>query len=555
VPRLGGGALGEGPGGGGGGCCGGPRRPLRLPAPSHPSRAPPPPRAADAARPLPPPSPQSYLALFHRTASTLTGCGAAVDPALGKLLPWVNSNNEVDPAKVPLAMADVNGDGVAEPLRPNAAPGDPLTGGPGNYKPAFNAWGESTSRGGSNNKPRECLLSWGSPPPAGRGRGCGFGRRGTARPLSRGAPLTPHSPILPRAPAAAKSDNSGRRLLDAGAVRQLLGDDKHVIIGPSWHNLDITDKSLQAIAKTGQCYLNEVRASREAVKKKRPGRQPGPAASGLLPGLPLPGPRPRPRPHRRSSPEPLPPRSTPRPSPLAHHTTPHTQTRHQMSVHYYAYFGDSDNAHVDAILNEDNLRGAMDKFLALRVGGRAQRGAGGWAEGRRRFPFPGSEAGEPGAAARTADRAAARRAPAPRRNRSTTSACSCASPRPTAPSTAGARGCRRRCAAGARAAAAAAGATGRCAGIACAADFLLSRPPPHPARPPPPPNPPPPQFGAALWTSDVTFEFSRAGATGIHMHWGTGGDPTSGGPAYVGVQTNYINGDTSQPYPSVHAPW
>jgi len=26
-------------------------------------------------------------------------------------------------------------------------------------------------------------------------------------------------------------------------------------------------------------------------------------------------------------------------------------------------------------------------------------------------------------------------------------------------------------------------------------------------------------FGAALWTADVTFEFARAGATGVHMHW------------------------------------
>ncbi len=26
-------------------------------------------------------------------------------------------------------------------------------------------------------------------------------------------------------------------------------------------------------------------------------------------------------------------------------------------------------------------------------------------------------------------------------------------------------------------------------------------------------------FGAALWTADVTLEFARAGATGVHMHW------------------------------------
>jgi len=34
-----------------------------------------------------------------------------------------------------------------------------------------------------------------------------------------------------------------------------------------------------------------------------------------------------------------------------------------------------------------------------------------------------------------------------------------------------------------------------------------------------------------------------------------GGDPLNGGPAYVGVQTNYRNGNENDPYPSVHAPW
>lgn len=29
-------------------------------------------------------------------------------------------------------------------------------------------------------------------------------------------------------------------------------------------------------------------------------------------------------------------------------------------------------------------------------------------------------------------------------------------------------------------------------------------------------------FGAALWTADVSFEFARAGATGVHMHWVSG---------------------------------
>lgn len=62
-------------------------------------------------------------------------------------------------------------------------------------------------------------------------------------------------------------------------------------------------------------------------------------------------------------------------------------------------------------------------------------------------------------------------------------------------------------------------------------------------------------FGAALWTADTTFEFAKAGASGIHMHWGNGGTPGGGGPAYVGVQTNFRMGNPDLPYPSVHAPW
>jgi hypothetical protein len=31
--------------------------------------------------------------------------------------------------------------------------------------------------------------------------------------------------------------------------------------------------------------------------------------------------------------------------------------------------------------------------------------------------------------------------------------------------------------------------------------------------------------------------------------------PKNGGPAYTGVQTNYVRGATNQTYPSVHAPW
>lgn len=62
-------------------------------------------------------------------------------------------------------------------------------------------------------------------------------------------------------------------------------------------------------------------------------------------------------------------------------------------------------------------------------------------------------------------------------------------------------------------------------------------------------------FGAALWTADVALEFARAGALGVHMHWGVGGDPLNGGPAYVGVQTNYMKDDPSRTWPSVHAPW
>jgi len=62
-------------------------------------------------------------------------------------------------------------------------------------------------------------------------------------------------------------------------------------------------------------------------------------------------------------------------------------------------------------------------------------------------------------------------------------------------------------------------------------------------------------FGAALWTADTTFEFAAAGATGINMHWGEGGNPVRGGPNYVGVQTNYRMKNPDLPYPSVHSPW
>jgi hypothetical protein len=39
-------------------------------------------------------------------------------------------------------------------------------------------------------------------------------------------------------------------------------------------------------------------------------------------------------------------------------------------------------------------------------------------------------------------------------------------------------------------------------------------------------------FGAALWTADTTFEFANAGASGVNMHWGVGGDIGRGGPNY-----------------------
>eukprot|EP00882_Tetradesmus_deserticola_P012264 GHRQ01012998.1.p1 GENE.GHRQ01012998.1~~GHRQ01012998.1.p1 ORF type:complete len:237 (+),score=52.89 GHRQ01012998.1:871-1581(+) len=80
-----------------------------------------------------------------------------------------------------------------------------------------------------------------------------------------------------------------------------------------------------------------------------------------------------------------------------------------------------------------------------------------------------------------------------------------------------------------------------------------------------------------VWVPDALFAFARAGAKGLHMHWGVGGDPIRNlGQPNTGVQTNFyytyknlfyehkqlqaMRVDISKlqrpvPYPSVHAPW
>jgi hypothetical protein len=58
---------------------------------------------------------------------------------------------------------------------------------------------------------------------------------------------SPTPPLPHLSPAAA----GRRRLQQAKSAPS--------IIGPAWHNLAVTPASLQAFAKTGGCYLREVR--------------------------------------------------------------------------------------------------------------------------------------------------------------------------------------------------------------------------------------------------------------------------------------------------------
>jgi hypothetical protein len=62
-------------------------------------------------------------------------------------------------------------------------------------------------------------------------------------------------------------------------------------------------------------------------------------------------------------------------------------------------------------------------------------------------------------------------------------------------------------------------------------------------------------MAAALWTAEVAFEFAKAGASGVHFHWGNGGALDNNSPAYIGVQTFFKNNDTNQPFPQVRAPF
>jgi hypothetical protein len=62
-------------------------------------------------------------------------------------------------------------------------------------------------------------------------------------------------------------------------------------------------------------------------------------------------------------------------------------------------------------------------------------------------------------------------------------------------------------------------------------------------------------MAAALWTAEVAFEFAKAGASGVHFHWGNGGALDNVSPAYIGVQTFFKNNDTNQPFPQVRAPF
>jgi hypothetical protein len=65
-------------------------------------------------------------------------------------------------------------------------------------------------------------------------------------------------------------------------------------------------------------------------------------------------------------------------------------------------------------------------------------------------------------------------------------------------------------------------------------------------------------FAAALWTADLAFEFARAGAASLSLHWGDGGRPATkdspmSSPTYVGVRTYFGGNGTTGPRPRV--PW
>jgi hypothetical protein len=46
-------------------------------------------------------------------------------------------------------------------------------------------------------------------------------------------------------------------------------------------------------------------------------------------------------------------------------------------------------------------------------------------------------------------------------------------------------------------------------------------------------------YTGAFWVADALFAFANAGASGFHLHWGKGGEPSGNSQPNTGVQTNF----------------
>ncbi len=127
--------------------------------------------------------------MFHRVANKLSGCESAASAS--SALPWMTSDNEVDPTQVPTTAEDANGDGWQDKvLAPGAEipdGGGSSGGGGGGGKATYNAWGERGHRAADD---------------SGGAGGWGFGERDGAGLVGRGIRQlgllsTPFSSLFP----------------------------------------------------------------------------------------------------------------------------------------------------------------------------------------------------------------------------------------------------------------------------------------------------------------------------------------------------------------------
>jgi len=169
----------------------------------------------------------------------------------------------VDPKKIPTGAEDVTAAGYAKRavaekvLAPGAAAGDNAANAPSaknGYKSTYNAWGER-SGGVVQDSGGEGSGVWGGGVAMVASLDFEWGDVIFSLFLfpSLTQPPSYFNTCLTRHPPHNKHHQN------AVAGRRLQQDSSVAIIGPSWHSLGISANSIRALARTGTCYLKEVR--------------------------------------------------------------------------------------------------------------------------------------------------------------------------------------------------------------------------------------------------------------------------------------------------------